>query len=806
MINHPNLEAKIGFDIIKKYIKEYCISSSAKILVDDITFSTNFDEIKIRLQQTEELKNILLIDKNFPSSDYFDLREEIVSIKTQGTYICQEKLILLKNSLDTIFKIVDFFISEEKAEQYKELTKLTSKIDLESIIISRINDIIDEKGEIKDNASPNLLRIRKLLNQKILSVERKLNQTVDIARKEGWLSDDISSTIRNGRVVIPVLATHKRKIKGFVHDVSSSGQTFYIEPEDVFDLNNEIIEIEGEEKKEIIKILIEFADFLREYSFSLLEAYNLLIYIDFIRAKAMFSLKIKAVLPLLSDRSCLEWFDAFHPLLYISQMSQGKQTIPLNIKLDEKNRILIISGPNAGGKSVCLKTVGLNQYMLQCGILAPMRETSEAGIFKNIFIDIGDEQSIENDLSTYSSHLLNMKTLVATATKNTLFLIDEFGSGTEPNLGGAIAESILEELSQRKSVGIITTHYANLKLLGNKVDGIINGSMLFDTKKMSPLFKLKIGKPGSSFAFEIAEKIGLQPFIISKAKGKLDKTQLDFEQQLQQLEVEKEQIKLKQKELEIADEFLSELVQKYHSLYQKLEKSKKSIIKNAKEEALEIIDQSNKVIENAVRMIKESNAEKNVTKQAREKIQNVKSAILKSENKEKLTKTATKIEEETYEDHIFIGDFVKIKGQSTAGEVEAIKNEKAIILTNSVKVSIPLSKLQKISIKEFKSSAIKSKSRQFSSIIDSINEKAINFNPDLDLRGKRADEALVLLKKFIDDALLLSFYELRVLHGKGNGILRQVVRDYLAGLKEVRDFRSEHVDRGGDGITIVSLK
>lgn len=807
MVTKANIENKIGFDTIKRYIKAECITDSAKKMIDNVVFTANFNEIRKKLKQTDELKIILLFDNNFPSNDYYDLSEELIRLKTQGTYIDRENLIILRNSINTIINIIEFFKLEERAQQYTELAKLCSSIEIENQIVNRINQIIDDKGEIKDNASQNLYNIRKLLNQKILSVESKLNQTINKARKEGWITDDISSTVRNGRVVIPILATHKRKIKGFVHDVSSTGQTFYIEPEDIFDINNEIFELESEEKNEIIKILISFTDYLRNFVDSLVEAYKFLIKIDFIRAKAKFAIKINAVLPLLSDKSQFEWFDAVHPLLYLSHMNQEKQTVPLNIKLNEKERILIISGPNAGGKSVCLKTIGLLQYMLQCGILVPLRQTSEAGIFSNIFIDIGDEQSIENDLSTYSSHLLNMKTLVASATKSTLFLIDEFGSGTEPNLGGAIAESILEELSYRKSIGVVTTHYANLKLLGGIIDGVINGSMLFDTKTMTPLYKLKIGKPGSSFAFEIAEKIGLQSFIIASAKGKIDKTQLNFEQQLQQLEVEKEQIKSKQIELEVADEFLSGLIQKYQSLYQKLENNKKNIIKQAREEALELINQSNKVIENAVRIIKESNADKETTKHARENITNFKKAIVKTiSNKVKEAKNTTKKEDEKIEEQIFIGDFVKIRGQSTAGEVDAIINDKAIVLANSVKVSIPLSKLQKITAKEFKNSATKTKSKQYSSIIDNINEKAVNFNPNLDLRGKRADEALVLLKNFIDDALLLSIYELRILHGKGNGILRQVVRNYLAQINEVKDFRSEHIERGGDGITIVLLK
>jgi DNA mismatch repair protein MutS2 len=504
----------------------------------------------------------------------------------------------------------------------------------------------------------------------------------------------------------------------------------------------------------------------------------------------------------------LEWYNAKHPLLYLSHKAQNKEIEPLTIKLNKKDRILIISGPNAGGKSVCLKTVGLLQYMLQCGLLIPMKHTSETGIFDHLFIDIGDEQSIENDLSTYSSHLLNMKKLLENANKSTLFLIDEFGAGTEPQLGGAIAESILEEVASKHAFGVITTHYSNLKLMAGKIEGIINGAMLYDTENMHPLYKLKIGKPGSSFAFEIAQNIGFQKSVLDKARSKSGKSHLDFEQQLQQLEVDKEEIIRQKQELKIADDFLSEMIEKYQKLSDTLEISKRQIIKQAKDEAKELIHQSNRIIENAVRQIKESNAEKEITRQARENISKFEEKIEKIDSSVKKTKGKTSVKklEEIDKSPIFIGDFVKIIGQQTVGEVEFIKGDKAIVIANSIKVSLPLSQLQKVSKKEALQKTPSTKKTNYGSVMAEINSKAANFNPSLDVRGKRAEEAILLVKNLVDEAILLSVYELTILHGKGNGILRHVIREYLRSIDEVKDIRDQHIERGGDGITLVSLK
>jgi len=639
LIYPANIENKIGFDTIRHLILNECISILGQNLVEKISFKSGFTEIETLLNQTEEFRQILLFDNYFPSQDYFDLTSEIERIRVIGSFIEIQSLIELRLSVATILNCIQFLSPVDEEIKYPELYKLSANVHLNNIILTAIDRILDEKGFIKDDASADLRKIRKELKTKTANAEKKLNQTLNLAKKEGWTGDDVSVTIRNGRAVIPVSATNKRKIKGFVHDASATGQTYFIEPEEVFELNNDIRELENDERLEIVKILTEFTDFLRPFSYDLKNAYYFLAQMDSIRAKGKFAIKIEGIKPLLNKNSQIEWFTAKHPLLYLSHKAQKRNVEALNIKLDTKQRILIISGPNAGGKSVCLKTVGLLQYMLQCGLLVPMKHTSECGIFESIFIDIGDEQSIENDLSTYSSHLLNMKTLAANATPRTLFLIDEFGTGTEPQLGGAIAEAILEELSIKKAFGVVTTHYSNLKLMADTNEGIVNGAMLYDTLNMQPLYKLKIGKPGSSFAFEIAKNIGLQQHILDKAMQKSGKSHLDFEQQLQQLEFDKEEIVRKQQELKVADDFLSEMIDKYRELNDKLENTKGLIVKKAKEDAKELINQTNRIIENAVRMIRENNAEKEITREARESIQHFQEKIEANELPPKQNKT-----------------------------------------------------------------------------------------------------------------------------------------------------------------------
>ena len=596
-------------------------------------------------------------------------------------------------------------------------------------------------------------------------------------------------------------------IKGFIHDESSTGQTVYVEPAEVFEINNDLRELENAEKREIIKILSDFTNFIRPNSEQLISNYHFLGIIDFIRAKAKFALQIDANKPFLVNKPLINWTDAKHPLLFLSHKAQKKPVVPLNVSLDDKNRILIISGPNAGGKSVCLKTVGLLQYMLQSGLLIPVKENSSAGVFTKFFIDIGDEQSLENDLSTYSSHLLNLKFFINHSDKESLILIDEFGTGTEPQLGGAIAEATLEKINQKKTFALITTHYTNLKLIAGKTDGILNGAMLFDTETMTPLYKLSIGMPGSSFAFEIAKKIGFQKEVLRNAQKKTGKTHIDYDKALQDLEVEKNKLKDGETKQKVADEFLSDMIDKYQKLKNELEEKKETLLQKAKNEALELISNSNKLIEKTIKEIREDQADKEKTKKLRENLKKESEKIKTKEttSKEKKKQRQKKKIRETapveIDQIIKVGDFVSFEGQTSVSEVVEIIGKNAIISSDSIRLRLPLAMLKK-TLK--KTTSYRKKS--YSNIINELNQKMANFNLSIDVRGKRADEALSLVRKYIDDAILLNIHEVSILHGKGDGILRQLIREYLSSVTEIKQYKDQHIEYGGHGITLVSLK
>lgn len=814
MIYPANFEHKSGFDIIRQMISQSCLSTLGQTFAAKMRFSSSFEVVTRYINQTEEFRQLLLHDAPFPSQDYFDLTVEFERLHTDGTYLEPEQLFELKLSLHTINLVLDYLI--KKKERYSVLSELTGTLQPDYHLLQNIDRIISDKGEINDKASDELHKIRRDLQSKISSVERKVMQSLSAAKKEGWLTGDTEITIRNGRLVIPVPASYKRKLKGYIHDESATGQTVYIEPAEAFEINNEVRELEIAERREIVRILIEFADMLRPQLLKLIDAYRFLGLIDFIRAKAQVAIRINAVKPLLNNKPIVEWFHAVHPLLYLSHSAQRKEVVPLDMNLNEKERILIISGPNAGGKSVCLKTVGLLQYMLQCGMLIPVRETSETGFFEHIFIDIGDEQSLENDLSTYSSHLLNIKNLLAFANKSTLFLIDEFGSGTEPQMGGAIAEAVLMELSHKKAFGVVTTHYSNLKMLAGKANGIVNGAMLFDQQKMRPLYQLKTGKPGSSFAFEIARNIGFPEKILQNAAQKTGTAQFDYEQKLNELETEKEQIDKERKRLNTTDTFLSEIVQKYQSLHDDLEKKKKEIIGNAREEARRLLAESNRIIEKTIKEIKENQAEREVTLKAREEIRKFAKKVEKIENvvipevpdkSRKKKMEAPVIPSENAEDlqidntPIQPGDFVCITSQGIIGEVLEISGDEAYVAFENFKMKTPVERLEKAIPGEKPG---KPSPRRTPGI--DILKKATEFKLQIDLRGKRADEALDIVQKYIDEAILLDVFEVSILHGKGNGILRHLIREYLAKVKEVKQFHDERLENGGHGITVVKFR
>ena len=795
MIYPNNFEQKIGFDSIRAMLKDLCISEMGVKYVEKIRFSSNVEIVSKLLDQVHEFMDILTIGKSFPGSDYFDLRDELFRIKLPGSYIEQEALFDLKTSLGTIEAILTYFKNSD-AGKYAELKKLTGQIDFPAHVLEKAEHIIDDKGEIRDNASARLAEIRKDILQKQRKVDRETKKAFEQAQKAGYIPENAEITIRNGRQVIPLKAAEKRSIGGFIQDESATGQTVFIEPAGSFEANNEIRELENEERREIIKILTQFTNTLRPFIEELLAAYRFLGMIDFIRAKALLSIKIHAHRPVITTDQSMNFIEAVHPLLYLSHKSQKKDIIPLDISLDSANRILIISGPNAGGKSVCLKTVGLLQYMLQCGLPVPASPNSEFSIFSNVFIDIGDEQSLENDLSTYSSHLLNMKYFIKNATNETLFLIDEFGTGTEPQLGASIAEATLEQLNKKKAFGVITTHYSNLKLAAERLEGLQNGAMLFDTGKMQPLYVLKIGKPGSSFAFEIAKKIGFPSFVLQKAKKKSGGKHVQFDQQLQQLETDKLAIDKKQKQLDSADETLSEIVEKYTSLLKDLSKTKKQIIEDAKKEASDILENSNKVIENTIREIKEAQANKEATKTIRKKLEDKKIQLKKEKTEDKEAEIV-----ET-DDEIKAGDFVSVMDTDITGELILIEDDEALINVNDIKLRISLDKLKK----SLKKPGQKTKRSSSVSIINEINQKAARFELSIDLRGKRSEEALYLLQKYIDEALLLSMKEVSILHGKGYGILRDNIREYLRSVDEVKHFEDAPLSMGGTGITRVYFK
>ncbi len=809
MIYPKNFEQKIGFDNIKDLIKANCLSERGRGFVDKIKFSKQYNVVKRLLDQVDEFKQILLFAESFPSQDYLDLSRELTRIQLPGTIIEIEALFDLKASLRTISEILEFFKKSDE-ESYLNLKELAENIYVNLLITKEIDRIVDEKGKIKDTASPELKEIRIKQIRKHASIDRKISQSLKLAKQEGWTASDVEPTFRNNRLVIPVAATHKRKLKGFIHDESATGQTVYIEPEDIFEVNNEIRELENAEKREIVRILTALTDFIRPEIDPLKNAYRFLGLIDFIRAKAKLAISLDANNPVLLDKTVLNWFEAKHPLLLLSFKAQKKEVVPLNLDLNPEKRVLIISGPNAGGKSVCLKSVGLIQYMIQCGLLPPMDEKSEVGLFENLFIDIGDEQSLENDLSTYSSHLMNIKHFALHSNEETLILIDEFGTGTEPQLGGAIAEASLEKVVSKGAFGVVTTHYANLKLLADKHDEIVNGAMLFDTNNMRPLYLLKMGQPGSSFAFEIAKNIGFPKEILKNAAKKTGKTQLDFDKQLQALEVEKIELKKQRTELEVADNFLNELTQKYETLLKKVEDSKYKILAKAQKEADDILDSSNKMIEKTIKDIKEAKADQEKTKKIRaelsKKKDKVKSELKDADKKlqEKAVAVETKEKDESKE--IKVGDFVKVKNQNTIGEVAEITGKDALISFNSINFRTRLNQLQKISRKQAKKELKPRLQSNFNTIANEINEKVANFNMSIDLRGKRVDEALTEIRDYIDEAILLNIKEVNVLHGKGDGVLRQVVREYFDAVPEIKKYHDQHVQFGGSGITIVHFR
>ena len=628
MIYPQNFEQKIGFDQIKSLIKEKCLSALGIDYTDKMKFSTDYETIRKQLNQTWEFVHIIENADDFPANFFFDVRPALRRIRIEGTFLEEAELFDLRRSLETIQGIIRFLHPDEEEEiKYPYLYELSKEISAFPQLIKQIDSILDKFGHIKDNASPELAQIRNSITATLSGISRSLNAILRSAQSEGFIDKEVSPTMRDGRLVIPVAPSYKRKIKGIVHDESASGKTIFIEPAEVVEANNRVRELENEERREVVRILTSFTDELRPFADEIIYSYEFLAEIDFIRAKALFATEIGGVLPTFENLRQIEWFHATHPLLFLSLKRQGKTVVPLDLTLDEKNRILLISGPNAGGKSVCLKTAGLLQYMLQCGLLVPMHDNSRTGIFRDIFIDIGDEQSIEDDLSTYSSHLTHMKYFVRNANENSLLLIDEFGGGTEPQIGGAIAEALLDRFNQKRAYGVITTHYQNLKHFAEDTEGIINGAMLYDRHLMQPLFKLSIGNPGSSFAIEIARKIGLPEEVIASASEKVGSAYIDMDKYLQDIVRDKRYWENKRQNIRLREKKLEELTARYEADLTTLEKQRKELLKQAKGDAAQLLAEANARIENTIREIKEAQAEKEKTRAARQKFEQFKSEL-----------------------------------------------------------------------------------------------------------------------------------------------------------------------------------
>ncbi|MDO4981484.1 MAG: Smr/MutS family protein [Prevotellaceae bacterium] len=854
---YPNtFEKKIGFSEIRNLLKEHCISQLGKEQVDCMTFSYDAEVIGQRLQQVREFRRMQQEAEDFPLQYFFDMRQQVARLRLEGTHLEEDELFDLMRSLNTIHLIVKFLRkandddAQVKTYPYPALKRLTDGIVTFPQLVQRIDGILDKYGHIRDNASPALAQIRSELARTEGSVSRSLNKILHQAQSEGLVEKDVAPTLRDGRLVIPIVPAMKRKIRGIVHDESASGKTVFIEPTEVVEANNRIRELQADERREIIRILTEFATEMRPHVRFIVASYKLLAQVDFIRAKALFAEETQGFEPDLSATPTVDFIRAIHPLLRISLAKQEKEVVPLDIMLTPEKRILLISGPNAGGKSVCLKTVGLLQYMLQCGVSIPVSERSKAGVFENILIDIGDEQSIENDLSTYSSHLMNMKYMMRAANERTLILIDEFGTGTEPQIGGAIAESVLLQFCKKKAWGVITTHYQNLKLFADNHKGVENGAMLYDRHEMRPLFQLQIGQPGSSFAIEIARKTGLPEEVIAHAEEIVGSDYIQSDKYLQDIVRDKRYWEGKRQNIHSQEKQMQQTIAHYEEELQEVEQERKAILKRARLQAEELLKEANRRIENTIREIKEAEAEREATRRAREELQlyknevheidttandemierKMKQILARRERKEKRkAEKAKKKEEEMRKagnrtegkplDEVQSsgspkvaaefkeGDTVRIKGIGSVGQISHLSGKNATVIIGGMSSKINVEKLEKVSASALKKSeeakpqfAVLSRSTR-----ETIDSRRSNFHQDLDIRGLRGDEALDVVMHFIDDAILIGMSRVRILHGTGTGALRQLVRQYLSTVPNVEKFHDEHVQFGGAGITVVDI-
>ncbi|MFO8002458.1 MAG: Smr/MutS family protein [Marinilabilia sp.] len=834
MIYPDSFEAKLYFHKIREYISEGCLSTMGKERAKKMTFANHYENVTTWLRQTDEMMHIGDDGQEMPAGHFFDLREPLKKLRVEGLYLETGELFDLRRSLGSAREILRFIQSKDK-EDYPFLHNLAEPVMVYPAVLEKIDVVINKHGEIRDNASPKLLSIRREMRNKKSSISGKLSAILKKAQIEGIVEPEASVAIRDGRAVIPVLSANKRKIPGIVQDESATGKTSYIEPSEIVEINNDIRELEYAERREVSRILAETSDFLRPYLDEMLYAIRFIGIIDFIRSKALFAKKINGIVPRMTNETSFFWKNAVHPLLYLQNKSAGKPVIPLDMELNEKQRILLISGPNAGGKSVCLQTVGLLQYMLQCGLPVPVGEASQMGFFNSIFMDMGDEQSIENDLSTYSSHLMNMKHFLRHCNEHSLLLIDEFGTGTEPMLGGAIAEAVLDQLNRQKAYGVITTHYTNLKHFASEHEGIVNGAMLFDTHRLQPLFRLETGQPGSSFAFEIARKTGLPEDILQRAKERLGEDHINFDKHLREIIRDKKYWEEKRQSVRERDKKLENIVDRYEKDLEKLKNERSQILDSAKQEAQNIVASANREIEKTIREIREAQAEKEKTRALRKTLDEFKEKTEQSshdettqkdlekkirklkENQEKKKKRkkeekatgSTPSEKNPKPDEnrpLQTGDNVHLEGQSVPGEIIEINGKDAIVAFGQLITSVKTSRLTRISKNEYKKSMRQSGVSSSTSYSDQMRDKKLSFSPNIDVRGMRAEDAVQKVLEHLDEALLCGAETVKILHGKGSGILRQLIRQHLETLPFVSRYYDEHVQYGGTGVTIVELK
>ena len=759
MASAPRHTDKLGFTEIKELIKLHCLSEMGRQMVDKIQVMYEFAQISKFLGQANEFKSILQHEDRLVIDHFFDIKSLANKAKIEGVFLTEEEFYRVYVSLNTVFAVIGYFNAREGL--YPNLETLFEHLPIEKTILKKIERVIDLKGKIRPDASRELQEITSAIAKAEQEARRKIDQVFKNATSNSWTADG-SLTVRDGRLCIPLLAENKRKLKGFIHDESASGQTVYIEPEEVFSLNNKIRDLEFDRRREIVKILMALTGELRPFVPLLLSYHGLLTKLDFVRAKALFAIDVEAEMPQLVNEASLKLVNARHPLLFLNFKKEHKIVVPLNVQIDEKVRIVVVSGPNAGGKSVCMKTVGLLQMMAQAGLLVPASEASVMGVFKQFFVDIGDDQSLESDLSTYSAHLTKMKEFVEQANGKALVLIDEFGTGTDPQFGGPIAEAVLESLNHKKVRGMVTTHYSNLKIFASHTEGIENASMLFNNAELRPLYMLEVGKPGSSYSFEIAQKIGLPQNVLNLAKNKVSAGQKKVDTLLVDLEREKKEIYDTRVQLERQRKQVNTLLAENEKLKSYLEENKKSLIRDAKEQAKNIILDANKLVENTISEIKSNNADKEKTRELREKLNT-------ELQKNTVAQVPTKLLPE--DEELKPGDWVKLIDSETAGQVIELIKDNVVIAIGDLRTVAKKKRVVKVA----KSALPKEIRRSFNSHTSDLAD----FSPEIDVRGMRTEDALHTIEKRLDRAIMMSFGSLKIIHGKGDGILRKMIRQYL---------------------------